>query len=763
MTSKSSFLVNLKENNKRRLWVWVLSALILMLAFPVLAAMTVSQIRNGANSWADSYGQEAARAIIHARLVGAMSRELGFSTLKMLTTALLAIVSALQGFSWLYSRKKVDFYMGMPVKRKKRFFIIWLNGILIWLVPALLGLMIEALIAAGNGALDKTVILSALAACAVRLLFYLGVYHTAILAVMLTGNVIITCFGLAVLFLYEYAVRSLRMGYSSFFLDFYTGYRASEAPLLSPFSMYMKLAEGFHYENTLAPGHLAGLAAFALGVGALAFFCYLKRPAEAAGSSMTFAVTRPAIKILLTVPASLIAGILMAQAVNYQPKMDPDKGMGYMIFAILLVVVLGSGLIQVIYEFDIKGAVHRKREMLVSGALCALIFAAFRYDLTGFDSWVPAPEQVESAAFVPDNYEENRGDTCFDQEGRSVSAMEYADRYMYLRDVETLCDLARHSIDGYEQVAENYFKDYDEEKWGSWSTAKVLYRLKNGKQVCRKLLVNVNDGETVAFLDRVMGSGEFKEGYMPGASTQLQALLESGEYQVRASYGNMVYNEDMSREDAERLLAIYREDLEAASFSRIRDNIPEGVLRLQLSQDLPQSESYRGYERATRSWYVDVNIYSFNEKCMDFLKEKGYYMEYQFDPEDISYIQVMNRNSQAARELIEKRQQSADLSVEEQAAGMLMDDGEDIDTRSYAEYSRPEEIQQIASCSYPEDFVDNWDWDRGKKLDGEYRVYVYFRAESDLTRRFGTSAVYGFAQGEVPDFVAKDTAWRSGK
>ena len=158
-----------------------------------------------------------------------------------------------------------------------------------------------------------------------------------------------------------------------------------------------------------------------------------------------------------------------------------------------------------------------------------------------------------------------------------------------------------------------------------------------------------------------------------------------------------------------------------------------------------------------------MNIYSFNEKCMDFLKEKGYYMEYQFDPEDISYIQVMNRNSQAARELIEKRQQSADLSVEEQAAGMLMDDGEDIDTRSYAEYSRPEEIQQIASCSYPEDFVDNWDWDRGKKLDGEYRVYVYFRAESDLTRRFGTSAVYGFAQGEVPDFVAKDTAWRSGK
>lgn len=764
MTSKSSFLVNLKENNKRRLWVWVISVLIFMLALPVLVSMTISQIRNSAGIWGDSYSQEAVRSIIHSRLVGAMRGQLGFSNLKMSVTALLAVVSALQGFSWLYSRKKVDFYMGMPVKRKKRFLIIWLNGILIWLLPFFLGLLMEMLIAAGSGALDKTVIVSALAASLVYLLFYLGVYHMAILAVMLTGNVIITCFGLVVLFLYEYAVRAINTGYKSFFLDFYAAYKTSEVPLLSPFVLYMRLEDGFHYGNTLALGHLTGLFAFGLGVFALAFFCYLKRPAEAAGRSMTFAVTRPVIKILLTVPASLIAGMLMAGAVNYQPKIYSDKGMGYMIFAILAVVVLGSGLIQVIYEFDIKGAVHRKREMLVSGVLAALIFVVFRYDLTGFDAWVPGTEQVESVAFVPDYYEENRSDSYFDQEGTSVSVMEYADRYMYLHDVEAACGLARHSIDGYSQVAQNYYQDYDEEKWGRWSQAKILYRLRNGKQVCRKLLVNVDDEETVALLDRIMGSDEFKKGYMPGASDNLQAMFGREEYKIRAFYENTVYSRDMSREDAERLLAIYQEDLEAANFSRIRDSIPEGMLRLQMSQELPGTGGiYSGYGRATRNWYVNVNIYSFNEKCIDFLREKGYYMEYQLDPEDVSYIQVMNRNSEAARELLEKRQEDAGFSMEEQDGDLAEDYEEDIDTRVYAEYTQPEQIRQIASCYYPEDFVASCDWDRGKELDTEYSIYVYFRAESELTRRFGTSAIYGFAQEAVPDFVAADTAYRSGK
>lgn len=73
---------------------------------------------------------------------------------------------------------------------------------------------------------------------------------------------------------------------------------------------------------------------------------------------MTFEVTKPVIKILLTIPASLLAGMVIGETVGYEPEVSSD-GMGYMVLAILLVVVIGSGVIQVIYEFDLKGALHK--------------------------------------------------------------------------------------------------------------------------------------------------------------------------------------------------------------------------------------------------------------------------------------------------------------------------------------------------------------------------------------------------------------------
>ena len=223
MTSKSSFLVNLKENNKRRLWVWVISALIFILAFPVLLLILLSQIKSDTVYFVNTYGEKLAEEIIHERLLNTVRQQLGFSV-KMIAATGIAIISAVQGFSWLYSRKKMDFYMGMPVKRQKRYLIIWLNGILIYVVPYLLGLLIEMLIAAGNGALDGTVIYSAFWGFLVNLFFFIGVYHISLLAVMLTGNVIITCFGILVFFLYEFLVRWMVGGYKSFFFRYFDSY-----------------------------------------------------------------------------------------------------------------------------------------------------------------------------------------------------------------------------------------------------------------------------------------------------------------------------------------------------------------------------------------------------------------------------------------------------------------------------------------------------------------------------------------------------------
>ena len=204
MTSKSSFLVSMKENSKRRLWVWIVSALAFMLAFPALTALTINGIARGSKWVAESYGSTIAEEIIHERLVGSMFSMMGMNTGMLFLTSALAVISAIQGFSYLYSRKKIDFYMGMPVKRKKRFLVIWLNGILLYMIPYFAGLAISLLIAAGNGAVNQSVFVSAAAAMLANSLLYLGVYHMAILAVMLTGNIVITGFAFLTFCVYEW-------------------------------------------------------------------------------------------------------------------------------------------------------------------------------------------------------------------------------------------------------------------------------------------------------------------------------------------------------------------------------------------------------------------------------------------------------------------------------------------------------------------------------------------------------------------------------
>jgi len=168
MTSKNSFLASIRENNKRRLWVWMLSALFFVLAIPVTISITISRQMNNLKYLTEVYGVALAEDAMHERLVNSMCGQLGFSSALPVFTTIIAVAAAIQGFSYLYSRKKIDFYMGMPVKRSKRFRIIWLNGVILYALPYFLGLIISLLIAAGNGAVDGRVLLTAFTAYGVN-------------------------------------------------------------------------------------------------------------------------------------------------------------------------------------------------------------------------------------------------------------------------------------------------------------------------------------------------------------------------------------------------------------------------------------------------------------------------------------------------------------------------------------------------------------------------------------------------------------------
>lgn len=766
MMSKSSFLVSIKENSKRRLWVFIISLLGFVLIFPTAVVLTVNRIISRSEWMVETYGAEIAEKILHERVIAGMCDVFGFSGILFIIAAAIAVVSAIQGFSWLYSRKKIDFYMGMPVKRKKRFFIIWLNGILIYLIPYVLGLMVGMVLAAANGGLDKTVVHAASVAFCVNLCFYLGVYHMAIQAVMLTGNIVITGFGFLVFCLYEWIVRVVIQGFQNLFFQYFNYYSSSTEPVLSPFCMFFHLAETFEKQKILDFKYLAGLLIFAVLIGIIAYVCYLKRPAEAAGRAMVFEITKPVVKILLMVPVSLAAGLLMADIVSFAPLSytEPMEGIGYVIFAIALAVVIGCAVMQVIYEFDIKGALHKKSHIVICGVLSALIFMTFRYDLTGYDDYIPSQEKIESVAFVPDYYETGmQGDVHFGKDGDYLSSQEYADRYMYLENTADICELAEISMKNYNEYrARADQEEYDDEQEEQWSYGTLIYRLKNGRKVSRSIWVNVNDDRTTELLDEIMGSWEFKKGYMTGASENLSAMLEGEKAgrRISATYGNGVYFRKMSQADALKFLEIYKEDLALANFSNVKENMPVAEFVLNIEEEITGSWG------ATRKWQAGMNIYPFYEKSIAWLTSHGYYMDYQLNVDDVERIQIVNQNYDIQEKLSEEPDTTAGAAAiavdrgSEAAIGIEVYDDNEIDTRVYVDYTDKEDIARIADCIYTQEMVYTGNWDGKMKYDDNYQVIVYFKAESEPNRSYGSSAYYCFIEGDVPDFVREDTSYK---
>lgn len=755
MTLKNSFLVSMKENNKRRLWLWLVSVLFFVILFPVFTGIAFRRTLNETAYYLESAG--AVQQAIRTRLLEEGKYLLGIKNPGLWNlTAVCAVMSAIQGFSFLYHKNKIDFYMGMPVKRKKRFWVIWLNGILLFLLPFLAGTYVSALIALANGGMSGMVWKEMLTAHLLYFCLYLGVYHITLVAVMLTGNMIITCFGAAVFFLYELIIRGVLHGYMNLFFRHFTQGAFELKPIFSPFALlltYIEKADKGQGNPFVAAFWLLLLAAV---TGGIAYFCYLKRPAEAAGKALAFSAPKPYIKILLTVPITLLAGLAVGDMTSYSPYREENE-LGFIFISMLIVLVVISCLIQVIYEFDIRGIFHKKSHILISVAAVALIFAVFRFDLLGYDSYVPKADKVTSAAIMVNDY--GYYGVYYDEDENPLDRGAYAEKYMYLTATDALCELVQISIDAEKDRKE--IPSYGKAEDGEWYSAKVLFRMGKNKEVWRTVNLNVEEETTKVLLDEIMSGEEYIKGSYIGASGILDYMLEKGTAEVKANYGTEVYRQQIEKEDAQELLRRYKKDILKTGFSKMRESVPLGSLTLELSKKQGYYKSY---------WDTELPIYPFFTECVSYLKEKGYYMEYGFEPSDVERIQITNYHSDLAEQ---KRKELEEAAVQEDTvaeestkvmpgaaarAERVYAGNDEFDFSRHVIYDDESTIQTLAGYLYPEDSVRS-SFYLGKERARDFEVMVYFKADTLAAKSYGTVATYCFLEGEMPAFVEQDTAY----
>ncbi|MEY8428712.1 DUF6449 domain-containing protein [Lachnospiraceae bacterium 46-15] len=537
MTSKISFYKLLKEDLKRRSWLIALGALACFILLPVVLLLSIDGMMDGVHSGYTelSYVQEYyMNAVRQGNGIGGV---LAFG---------IAVIAGISGYSHLHSKVKLDFFHSLPISRKKYFFVQYVSGVIIFIAPFVVSMLLCLLVGAVNGLLTSSVALMAVKMTGFRILEYLAAYGTAILATVMTGKTLTAILGTAVFTVYIPAVLFVWAGMKSVFFETYVSGRAIEkfsmlfSPSLSGYCIESLIEVK---EKWLVIG--LGIQVFWIAlVTGIALWLYCVRKTEAADHSMAFSKSESVVKVLLVIPMSLVAGLASWM-------IGVDGGMHWFFFGTVCAAVILSAVIEFIYHLNMRELFKNKISLILSVALSLGIALVFRYDIMGYDTYLPAREDVAQMALYDERlngsfyYEVSKG-------GYDLYSVNAALDSTLLDNFAPIYELAR--------------KGAREENTGKCHSISVEYKLRNGRRERRNYIVAEKDiQETIKAL---FETPEFAEKIYPVFWRDVN--LE-GDINVSGLFGNVELK--LNERECQEFLDIYREELRHISYDDYQSHV----------------------------------------------------------------------------------------------------------------------------------------------------------------------------------------------
>lgn len=402
---------------------------------------------------------------------------------------LIAILLAFDFFRYLHSKKQVDFYESLPIRRKTWFGLRISSSFLVFLIPFTLCIALEMLILTIYGFATTTLITNLLWNYLCMIVVFLITYLTAALAMVMTGNSVIAFFGFCVFSAYVPII--LRYIYPSYAAVYFKTYVTSENEKLlsyltyfSPIGSAYKLIGDYSYDSGwTASNHVIDFVIILVLIcllGLLTYFLFIKRPSESAGRAMAFEKCSPVIRILLVIPLTLYLGLYLSEVTSVGSNI-------WMIFGFVIGTILLHGIIESIFQFDIRGLLSHKKQMICYFIACIGIACFFWFDWFKYDDYLPELDKLESIAIEVNN-------SCYwydgDLEGNGISG-EYLDDAFLLAQ-----SIVEQDLDGNNENA-------------IW--IRFEYRLKNGTTKKRDYFMDLEQNQEL--FDKIYATKEFKDDY----------------------------------------------------------------------------------------------------------------------------------------------------------------------------------------------------------------------------------------------------------
>lgn len=635
MTSKSLFFKLMKEDLKRKIWAIGLAFLSFFFWMPVAAAMSVSSLLKQHERWIEqgiNFGDGITAAMMfEQRLQEIVEETVGMSNAVNATSiAVAALIMALTGFMFLHSRKQMDFYHSIPVRREMLFAVKYLNGILIVVVSYVINMVFACGVLLINGAEASLIFNEAVTAAAIHFAGYLVIYGLMTVAVILTGNFFISILGGIVLFAWIPAAAALVNILMSMF---YVTVNMRDTKLMdimvhgSPIAWYVTLiSDGAGGSISTQEIFKSVGAAILVGIvmAAAAVLLYRMRPSESAGKAMAFKATKAPIKILLVVPITIFMTILFWNIYYSIP---------WAAFGFIFGLVITHSIVEIIYHFEFRKLFSNLPQMGICAVLSLVVISVFRFDLFGYDRYIPKESEFEYASVYPmalNDWTEYglpmKTDTGYLWSYKQGD--DYTAGNMKITDYELISCLADEGIRSAETEKERKYADKwadDTEDDGFYTHLEVGYHLKNGKTVYRSYNINVTK-QREAF-DRLYESEEYKKGIYPILSFSVDDI--TGIYLTNRSEIRKVSE---SRDVMAEILRAYQEEMQTLTLRERSLETPVAGLRFLTTAEhdylktitSSRAENYNGDFRIEDMNQVNFfPVYPSFERTIRLLKEAG--------------------------------------------------------------------------------------------------------------------------------------------
>lgn len=607
MTSKNCFSKMIVRDLKER-GVWLISSIILfLLIYPVQILMSLDAIASYMK------GEEE----FYSRITEQFSSLISFGNgIMYVVIVIMAFLLAMSGFWYVYSGVKTDFYHSLPIKREKLFLERYVTGILIFIVPYFISLILGYGAGIMKGAGTSGILNLCAKGFVTNVVLFLLLYNLAVLGVLLTGNLFTGVLAYGAFLIYGILLEStISLTKYTFFTTYIENSRLSQSfegkfGKLSPLYVFDMILSN----NKISMKDVSVVFGISVLFLVICMFVYKIRPTEAYHKSIAFKKLQPIIKVLVVLPVSACVGILSSEIVG--------QNFIWYVGGLLVTAVLLSFAMEFLYYLDIRECIRPKISTGLILGMLVIMAVALKLDLIGFDTYLPKESRVKNMSIYinglnscydyPEGAGEMYGTTSFLQNTR-------------IKEFDAIYQLAKKAvaIQKEDKRTANSEMTDSEELYFS-----VRYEMKNGKEVYRGYCIP-KDEENLKLIADIYDNWEFKRQVLPVEYVKEEKISSLDIADLQSSHTS-----ELSKETIKSLFKTCKNEWESATYEQLSNDKVLGFLRFYLDYDRENGD----YDSGSRC--VSVPVYSSFQQTRKLLEQNGCKMMTFEDYDKVERIEI---------------------------------------------------------------------------------------------------------------------------